>query len=129
ASTAGLPTQSLTTALHGPALTFTGDPFAMGMPAAMRYESDAIVAMAGGRITHFGPANAVRGQLPPGTHIKECGRDALILPGFIDCHVHYPQTQIIGAHGEQLLDWLDKYTFVAEQQFADPAHARVVADL
>src|SRR6185503_14020872 len=93
----------------------------------MRYESDAIVAMADGKITHFGPAGAVRGVLPPGTHIKECGRDALILPGFIDCHVHYPQTQIIGAHGEQLLDWLGKYTFVAEQQFADAAHGRTVA--
>ncbi len=122
-----MPTPSLTTALHGCALTFTGDPFALGVAAAMRYESDAIVAMAGGRITHFGPANAVRPQLPPGTRIKECGRDALILPGFIDCHVHYPQTQIIGAYGQQLLDWLDQYTFVAEQTFADPAHARTVA--
>jgi guanine deaminase len=119
----------LTTALHGPALTFTADPFMAGVAAAMRYESDAIVAMADGRITHFGPASAVRAQLPPETHIKECGRDALILPGFIDCHVHYPQTQIIGAYGQQLLNWLDEYTFVAEQQFADPAHARTVAGL
>jgi len=95
----------------------------------MRYESDAIVAMADGLITHFGPADTVRAELPPGTHIKECGRDALILPGFIDCHVHYPQTQIIGAYGEQLMTWLDKYTFVAEQQFADPAHARAVAEI
>ena len=124
-----MPTASLTTALHGPALTFTGDPFVAGIAAAMRYESDAIVAMADGKITHFGPAAAVRGQLPPGTHIKECGRDALIVPGFIDCHVHYPQTQIIGAFGEQLLEWLDRYTFVAEQQFADPAHARAVANV
>jgi guanine deaminase len=122
-----LPSRPLTTALHGPALTFTGDPFVTGTAAAMRYESDAIVAMADGRITHFGPADAVRGHLPPGTSIKECGRDALILPGFIDCHVHYPQTRIIGAHGQQLLDWLNEYTFVAEQEFADPAHAREVA--
>lgn len=49
------------------------------------------------------------------------------MPGFIDSHVHYPQTQIIGSHGEQLLDWLDKYTFVAEQQFASAQHAREVA--
>jgi guanine deaminase len=122
-----LPTPSPTTALHGPALTFTGDPFAAGLAAAMHYESDAIVAMADGRITHFGPAGTVRAQLPPRTQIKECGRDSLILPGLIDCHVHYPQTQIIGAHGQQLLDWLNEYTFVAEQQFADAAHARLVA--
>jgi guanine deaminase len=119
----------ITTALRGPALTFTGDPFVIGVDAAMRYEGDAIVGMAGGRITHFGPAAEVRRSLPPGTHIEEYGRDALILPGFIDCHVHYPQTQIIGAYGEQLLDWLNKYTFVAEQQFASIEHARAVAEI
>jgi guanine deaminase len=119
----GFPTH----AIRGPALTFTGDAFADGVESTLRYERDAIIAMADGRITLFGPADAVRPQLPAGTHIKEYGRDALILPGFIDCHAHYPQTQIIGAHGEQLLDWLEKYTFVAEQQFADPAHARAVA--
>jgi guanine deaminase len=116
------------TALRGPALTFTGDPFVSGIEATMRHESDAIVAMADGKITHFGPAATLKEALPPGTHIYECGRDALILPGFIDCHVHYPQTQIIGAYGEQLLDWLEKYTFVAEQQFSDVAHARAVAN-
>ena len=118
----------VTRAIRGPALTFTGDPFVAGIDSAMRYESDAIVAMADGKITLFGPAATLKATLPPGTHIYECGRDALILPGFIDCHAHYPQTQIIGAYGEQLLDWLEKYTFVAEQLFADPAHARAVAN-
>ena len=93
----------------------------------MRYESDAILAMADGRITHFGPASQVAPQLPPGTAVQSNGRDTLMLPGFIDCHVHYPQIGIIGAHGEQLLDWLNKYTFVAEQKFADAAHARETA--
>jgi guanine deaminase len=122
-------TADVTTAIRGPALTFTGDPFVDGVEATMRYESDAIVGMAGGKITHFGPAGTVEATMPPGTPIKEFGRDSLILPGFIDCHVHYPQTQIIGAYGEQLLDWLNKYTFVAEQQFADLAHARAVAEI
>ncbi|MDJ0958847.1 MAG: guanine deaminase, partial [Arenicellales bacterium] len=45
------------------------------------------------------------------------------IPGFIDCHVHYPQTEIIGAYGEQLIDWLTKYAFVAEQKFDDDAYA------
>jgi guanine deaminase len=120
---------TVTRAIRGPALTFRCDPVVEGVEAAMRYESDAVVAFADGKITHFGPAGAVRAQLPPGTHIEEYGPDSLILPGFIDCHVHYPQTQIIGAYGEQLLDWLDKYTFVAEQQFADVAHARAVAEI
>jgi guanine deaminase len=114
-------------AIRGPVLTYTGDAFRDGLESTMRYEPDAIVAMADGRITHFGPAGAVRPDLPANTVVKEYGRDTLIMAGFIDCHVHYPQTQIIGAGGEQLIDWLDKYTFVAEQQFADKDHAREVA--
>ena len=51
----------------------------------------------------------------------------LILPGFIDTHIHYPQTRVIGSYGAQLLEWLQKYTFVEEQKFADPAHAAAVA--
>jgi guanine deaminase len=114
-------------AIRGPVLTYTGDAFLEGLESTLRYESDAIVAMADGKITHFGPARAVRSQLPPGIRIKEYGKDTVILAGFIDCHVHYPQTQIIGAGGAQLIDWLNKYIFVAEQQFAKKPHAREVA--
>lgn len=114
-------------AIRGPVLTYTGDAFRDGLESTMRYEPDAIVAMAGGKITHFGPASEVRAQLPEGTVVKEYGKDTLIMAGFIDCHVHYPQTQIIGSFGEQLIDWLDKYTFIAEQQFADKNHAQEVA--
>ena len=71
----------------------------------------------------------MRTQLPRGTKVKRYGEDRLILAGFVDCHVHYPQTQIIGAYGEQLTDWLARYTYAAEQQFADGAHARAVAKL
>lgn len=115
------------TAIRGPALTFSGDVFEKGA-SAVRYESDAIVAMKDGKITHFGPASTIRETLPPDTPVREYGQDSLILPGFIDCHVHYPQTQIIGAYGEQLLDWLEKYTFPAEHAFSDPAHASAVAE-
>jgi guanine deaminase len=115
------------TAIRGPVLTYTGDAFLEGLEDTMRYEPDAIVAMSGGKITHFGPAAAVRTELPKDTVIKEYGKDTVIMAGFIDCHVHYPQTQIIGAFGEQHIDWLDKYTFIAEQQFADKEHARSVA--
>ena len=116
-----------TTAIRGPTLTYAGDAFAEGVAATMRYEPDAIVAMKDGRITHFGPASAVRDALPPGTAIEELGNDTLTMAGFVDCHVHYPQTEIIGACGGQLIDWLDRHTYVAEQRFADEAHARDVA--
>ncbi|TAH36005.1 MAG: guanine deaminase [Planctomycetota bacterium] len=115
------------TALRGPVLTYTGDAFLKGLESTMRYEPDAIVAMADGKITQFGPAAAVLPQLPPDTPVREFGQDRLILPGFIDCHVHYPQTQIIGTYGKQLIDWLHRHALVAEQQFADKEHAREVA--
>jgi len=118
-----------TTAIRGPVLTYTGDAFAEGLERTMRYEPDAIVAMAGGKVTHFGPAGEVRAQLPRGAKVRHYGKDSLILAGFVDCHVHYPQTQIIGAYGEQLTDWLTRYTYVAEQQFGNEEHARAVAKL
>ncbi len=117
-----------TRAIRGPALTFKGDPFKDGVDETMVYESDAIVAFGDGVITHFGPADAIKPQLPAGLEIKDYGRDALISAGFIDSHVHFPQTPMIAAFGEQLLDWLNKYTFPTERKYADKAFAASVAE-
>jgi guanine deaminase len=116
-----------TTAIRGPALTYTGDPFKDGLEHTMVYESDAIVAMADGKITHFGPSNKVASKLPTGTNVLNYGKDSLISAGFIDSHVHFPQTPMIAAYGEQLLDWLNKYTFPTEQKYSDKEFARSVA--
>jgi len=70
------------TALRGPVLTYTGDPFRDGLDRTMVHEPDAIVAMADGKITHFGPAGQIAPHLPTGTEIRNCGRDALISAGF-----------------------------------------------
>jgi guanine deaminase len=115
------------TAIRGPVLTFTGDPFEKGLDHTMVYESDAVVVMAKGRITHFGPADQLLGKLPEGTQVTNYGKDSLISAGFIDSHVHFPQTPMIAAYGEQLLDWLNKYTFPTEQKYADKEFARSVA--
>lgn len=114
-------------ALRGAALTYTDDPFRVGTQAAMRYESDAIVCMSEGKITHFGPAQRVLFDLPNDTLVERMRKDTLMLAGFIDSHAHYPQTQSIGACGEQLSDWLHEYTFVDEHEFADEQYARDVA--
>jgi guanine deaminase len=53
--------------------------------------------------------------------------DALIIPGFVDTHIHYPQTEMIASYGEQLLEWLDTYTFPVENRFSDPDYAREIA--
>jgi guanine deaminase len=118
-----------TVAIRGPALTFTGDPFKDGLEATMVYESDAIVAFDAGVITHFGPATKIKSQLPSDLKVREYGPDALISAGFLDSHVHFPQTPMIAAFGEQLLDWLNKYTFPTEKKYADKAFASSVAKM
>ena len=56
-------------------------------------------------------------------------RDRLIMPGFVDTHVHYPQYKVIASYGTSLLEWLNKYTFVEEQMFSDVAYADQIANL
>lgn len=114
-----------TLAIRGPMLTFSGDP--SKDPAAMIFIDDAIVACGGGYITHVGPAAAVAPLLPPEVVIHNYGPDALISAGFLDSHVHYPQTPMIGAFGKQLLDWLETHTFPTEQKFVDKDFARATA--
>lgn len=116
-------------AIRGPVLTFTGDPFKQAPDEVMVYEPDGIVAFGGGKITHFGPAEVIEKQLPPDTEITNYGPDSLISAGFLDSHVHFPQTPMIGAFGEQLLDWLNTYTFPMERRYADKTFASAVAKM
>lgn len=113
------------TALRGSALTFRDNPFTAGDDAAIHYESDALIIIQDGVIQDFGDYILLKDGLgdTPVAHYPE----ALILPGFIDAHVHYPQMQVIGSYGTRLIDWLNKYTFVAEQQFSNEAYAEQVA--
>jgi len=70
------------------------------------------------------------GALAPdfaGVKVEDC-RGLLIAPGFVDMHVHYPQLDVIGSPAEGLLPWLEHYTFPHEARFAEPAHARSVAE-
>ena len=64
-------------------------------------------------------------------HPTDCAeidhRPHLIMPGLIDTHLHFPQMQVIGSYAANLLEWLNTYTFVEEQRFADKAHAERIA--
>lgn len=111
---------------RAPALWFRADPFVAPPADALAYESDALLVVRDGRIAAFGPADAIRRTLVPDERIEHFP-DGLLVPGFIDCHVHYPQLGIIGASGYPLLEWLDRFTFPAERAFADPVHAGEVA--
>lgn len=113
------------TAIRSAMLTFKKDPFFHEMEECLVYESDAVIVMEGGKITQVGRAQDILSSLD-GVEVKHY-TDSIIIPGFIDSHVHYPQTEIIGAYGEQLLDWLNNYTFIAEQGFKNKEHAGEVA--
>ncbi len=112
--------------IRGRVLSFTDDP-AESRSRAYSYIQDGAVLVAGGLIEAVGEASDILARAPPGTIIDDHS-GSFIMAGFIDAHVHYSQTQVIGSHGAQLLDWLQTYTFVEEQKFADPAHCARVAD-
>lgn len=115
-------------AIRGSVVTFTDNPFAKPVNECMVYEEDGVIVIDQGLITEFGPASKILPDLAKDVPVERYV-DALIMPGFIDCHVHYPQTEIIGAYGKQLIDWLNKYTFVAEQNFHSKEHASEVAKM
>jgi guanine deaminase len=110
-------------AIRGRLLTFLRAPRGTGDAQSYRYIEDGLILVKdGGRIEAVGPADELTARVPAGLPVEQHA-DALILPGFIDPHIHYPQTQVIASYGAQLLEWLEKYTFVEEQKFADPVHA------
>ncbi len=113
-------------ALRAASASLRGNPFEED--GCLDHCPDALVVMAEGRIQAMGPYEQIRPTLPADALVASYG-NALVVPGFIDAHVHYPQLGMIGAFGEQLLHWLDRYTYPAEQAFADPAHARRAAEL
>ncbi len=103
------------------------DPKDVGIQAAYEYFEDGLLVVEGDKIHALGDANTLLADLPNDL-VVEHYPDAIITPGFIDTHIHYPQTDMIGSYGEQLLTWLNTYTFPEESKFSDKAHARDVAD-
>ena len=91
-------------AFRGEIVHLVDDPRTAGA-AAHEHWRDGLLVLAGGKVERCGDARAQLAALPPGTEIVDwSGR--LIVPGFIDAHVHYPQTDIVAAYGEKLLEWL-----------------------
>jgi guanine deaminase len=112
--------------IRGRIFSFTDDPAVSGSRAYVLIDDGAVLA-AGGTIEAVGAARDILARAPPGALVDDHS-DCLITSGFIDAHIHYPQTQVIGSYGKQLLDWLTNYTFIEEQKFADPEHCARVAD-
>ena len=112
--------------LIGQTLSFDGDPAADAR--ALVHSSDGAVLVEDGLIAWAGERADLPADLADGAEFHDYG-DGLILPGFVDGHVHYPQIGVIASFGTQLLDWLETYTFPEEARFADPAYARDAARL
>jgi guanine deaminase len=114
-----------TRVIRGRLLWFRDDP--QRDEQAMSTIDEGAVLIVGGRIEAVGEVREVLRGSPPEAPVDDHGRH-LVTPGFIDAHIHYPQTQVIASYGAQLIDWLHKYTFVEEQKFADPEHCARIAE-
>ncbi|WP_196257979.1 guanine deaminase [Pelagibacterium limicola] len=114
--------------LRGRVLTFLDEPQGADDHASYRYFEDGAVAIAGGKIVSVGEwSEALKLAMPHAEVIDH--RPHLIMPGFIDTHIHYPQMQVVGSYARDLLEWLHTYTFIEEQRFADEGHAARIAAL
>ncbi|WP_288131081.1 guanine deaminase [Microbulbifer sp.] len=102
-----------------------GDPREVGIEASYEYFDDGLLVVENGKILAIGHAETLLGQFQDADLVEYT--DTLITSGFIDTHIHYPQVDIIGAYGEQLLEWLETYTFPAERKFESPQHASELA--
>lgn len=105
-------------------LHFTADPACDAQ--AYAWHEDGLLIVEDGRVRAVGDHAQLIASLPAGTEVQDY-RGKLIVPGFIDTHIHYPQTDMIASPAPGLLPWLESYTFPTERRFADPEHAREVA--
>jgi guanine deaminase len=93
---------------------------------AHAWHEDGLLIVADGRIVAAGEYAQLRAQIPQGVEVQDY-RGKLIVPGFIDTHIHYPQTDMIASPAPGLLPWLETYTFPNERKFSNVEHAGEVA--
>ena len=108
-------------------LHFLDDPGETDVDSAFEYYEDGLLVIENGLISDCGEASSVIPRLPSGTKLVQ-HPNCLICPGFVDAHIHYPQLEVMASHGEELLDWLNRYTFPAEMKFANSEYAEVCAE-
>lgn len=112
------------TAVHGNILHCQNDPDKFG-DEAITYIDNGTLLIEDGHVLACGATDSIK--IPPSAeHVNVQGK--LIVPGFVDTHVHYPQVDIIASYGKQLLEWLERYTFPAEMRFGNPDVARETAE-
>ncbi len=111
--------------LVGATLISTGNPFTAPWQEAVHINTQGAVLIDGPVIAQVGNADKILADHPDATLHDHRGR--LICPGFVDAHVHFPQTAMIASWGKRLIDWLNTYTFPEEMRFGDPEYAAQIA--
>ncbi|KGE01210.1 guanine deaminase [Rhizobium sp. YS-1r] len=112
--------------IRGRLISFKRAPLSLTDTESYAYEHDGALLVTDGRIIAFGDYAAVKPKAPEG--IEEIDhRPHLILPGFIDMHLHFPQMQVIASYAANLLEWLNTYTFPEECRFVETDHAARIA--
>ncbi|UGA56739.1 guanine deaminase [Vibrio sp. DW001] len=89
----------------------------------VRFIEDGLMLVDNGRIEWLGPWEEGKDKVPASVRIRSYP-GKLVMPGFIDTHIHYPQAEMVGAYGEQLLEWLNNYTFPTEARYKDKEYSR-----
>ena len=112
---------------RGELLHFLADPAKVALQDSYQYIEDGLLIIKDGLVEQVGEAKALLNTLDKDVDVIHY-ENGLIMPGFIDTHVHYPQTEMIASYGEQLLEWLENYTFPFERQFSDLEHGKRVAE-
>ena len=118
---------STTKAWRSAILHCIANPNEVGDDKAFEYFQDGLLVVKDGLISALGDAASLLASLDAEIEVEH-HPDALIIPGFIDTHIHYPQSDMIASYGVQLLDWLNTYTFPEESKFADKDYASDVAE-
>ncbi len=114
-------------AFKGSILFFTDDPDQLDAEQAVRYYEKGLLLVEDGIVKAVENFDELSPTLPPDTEVTDYSGQ-LIIPGFVDTHIHYPQTDIVASYGKQLLDWLENYAFPREGMFSDLTYAEEVAE-
>lgn len=103
-------------------LHFFNDPsVTSSISASYAYWEDGLLVVEDGKIKAVGDYSELIGDYKGSKITVYNGK--LLMPGFIDTHIHFPQTEMIASYGAELLDWLNTYTFPTEQKFEDKEYA------
>ncbi len=114
--------------IRGEILTFKADPFINDPEQCYDHLEDGLIIIQDGIILEVGNFCEVCEYYPELNDIDHYS-DSIIMPGFIDCHIHYVQSPIIGSFGETLLEWLEQYTFPMESKYRDKEFSDNVAKI